>query len=56
MGLSGMRMPTSLRLRKILGRRVVPFRIKVNGPGRLRFISLKVALSTLAYSLMLLKS
>ena len=54
--LSGIRMPTSFRLRKILGSRFVPFRMKVNGPGRLCFISLKTLLSTLAYSLILLKS
>ena len=54
--LFGIRMPTSFRLRKILGSRFVPFRMKVNGPGRLCFISLKTLLSTLAYSLILLKS
>ena len=55
-GLPGTRIPTSFRLRKILGKRLSAFRINVNGPGRLRFISLKVALPTCAYSLMLLKS
>ena len=45
-----------LRFLNILGRRFPVFRIKVNGPGRLRFISLNVLLSTLAYSLILLKS
>ena len=54
--LSGIRIPTSFRLRKIFGNRLVPFKIKVNGPGRLCFISLNTLLSTFAYSLILLKS
>ena len=52
---SGTRIPTSLRFLNILGRRFPVFSIKVNGPGRVRFISLNVLLSTLAYSLILLK-
>ena len=54
--LSGIRIPTSFRLRKILGSRLVPFRINVNGPGRLCFMSLNSLLPTLAYSLILLRS
>ena len=38
------------------GNRLSAFRMKVNGPGRQRFISLNVALLTRAYSLMLLRS
>ncbi len=41
---------------EIFGRRVVAVQMKVKAPGRLRFISLNVLLSTFAYSLMLLKS
>lgn len=48
--------PYGPRLRKIFGNRLVPFKIKVNGPGRLCFISLNTLLSTFAYSLILLKS
>lgn len=55
-GWSGIRIPTSFRLRNIFGRRTVPFKIKVKAPGRLRFINLNVLLSNLAYSLILLRS
>ena len=51
-----LRMPTSFRFLKILGSRLPLFKMNVKAPGKLRFISLKVLLSTLAYSLMLLKS
>ena len=39
--LSGIRIPTSFRFRKILGNRLVPFRIKVKGPGQVTFHQLE---------------
>ena len=47
--LSGMRMPTVRRPLKALGSLDNAGRMKVNGPGRLDFISLNCVLSNLAY-------